>query len=70
MRIASITQRKSGCMRKSLGMRMSSTSSQIGSRMRTVGQLSFCSHCMLQPSADDSWMIENTGMMLSKPNSV
>ena len=51
-------------------MRMSSTSSQIGSRMRTVGQLSFCSHCILQPSAEDSWMMEKTGMMLSKPSSV
>ena len=25
-----------------------------GSRIRTVGQLSFCSHCILQPRADDS----------------
>ena len=51
-------------------MRMSSASFQIGSRIFTVGQLSFCSHWILQPSAEDSWMIEKTGMMLSKPSSV
>ena len=42
----------------------------MGSRILTVGQLSFCSHWILQPNADDSWIIVNTGMMESNPNSV
>ena len=42
----------------------------MGLYMRTVGQLSFSSHCISQPRAEDSWMMENTGMMLSKPSSV
>jgi hypothetical protein len=36
----------------------------------TVGQLSFCSHWILQPRAEDSWMIEKTGMIESKPSTV
>ena len=65
-----MTQAVSGWVRKSDGMRMSSASCQIGSRIFTVGQLSFCSHWILQPSAEESWMMVNTGMMVSNPNSV
>ena len=49
---------------------MSSASCQIGSLIFTVGQLSFCSHWILQPRAEESWMMVNTGMMVSKPSSV
>ena len=43
----------------------SSGPSQIGFAIRTVGQLSFSSHCISQPSADDSWMMEKYGMIES-----
>ena len=38
--------------------------------MRTVGQLSFCSHCISHPSAEDSCIIEKYGDIESNPNSV
>ena len=68
--MASSTQAVSGWVRKSRGMTMSSGVSQIGSFIFTVGQLSFCSHWTLQPSAEESWMMVNTGMIVSKPSSV
>ena len=68
--MASVTHLVSLCVRKSAGSLMSSGSIQIGSRILTVGQLSFCSHCILHPKAEDSWMMLNTGMMVSKPSSV
>ena len=49
---------------------MSSRPFQTGLLMRTVGQLSFSSHCISQPRADDSWMMVKYGMMESKPSSV
>jgi hypothetical protein len=48
---------------------MSSGPRQMGSDMTTVGQ-SFSSQRILQPSAEDSWATENTGITLSKPSSV
>ena len=68
--IAPVTLFVSRCSRKPGGMRMSSGVFQIGLVMRTVGQLSFCSHCISQPSADDSWMMVKYGWMESKPSSV
>ena len=47
----------SGCSRKPGGMLTSSGPFQIGLLIRTVGQLSFCSHCISQPRAADSWMM-------------
>ena len=49
---------------------MSSSEVQIGVVILTVGQLSFCSHCISQPSAEDSWIIEKYGDMTSNPSSV
>ena len=68
--IERVTARQSGCSRKPGGMWTSSGPCQIGFVMRTVGQLSFCSHCISQPRAEDSWMIVKYGEMLSNPSSV
>ena len=48
---------QSRCSRNPAGIWTSSGPFQIDLVMRTVGQLSFCSHCISQPRADDSWMI-------------
>ena len=60
----------SGCSKKSDGTFTSSEVFQIGLLILTVGQLSFCSHCISHPIALDSWIIEKYGAIASKSNSV
>ena len=68
--IESVIALTSLCDKKFLGILISDDEFQIGLAILTVGQLSFSSHCISQPKADDSWIILKYGEIESKPNSV